>query len=164
MGGGLFSIFHIKSASKAPKTGDFAYFTSQWGGLEPPCPHLATLLAISINYCIISRIVLPYKSIHNTRDIFCDEMVLIFFMNTIEKPHVKRVTDEHFYMLIIFVMQDFVMQDAIAINDDEMVLKIFINTTAKLHVKRLTVELLHQTARFLKKNVDLTMDPTITCT
>ena len=27
--GGLFSIFHQKSASKAPKTCDFAYFTSQ---------------------------------------------------------------------------------------------------------------------------------------
>ena len=36
--GGLFSIFHKKSASKAPKTCDFAYFTSQWGGLEPPPP------------------------------------------------------------------------------------------------------------------------------
>ena len=38
MGGGLFSTFHKKSASKAPKTCDFAYFTSQWGGLEPPPP------------------------------------------------------------------------------------------------------------------------------
>ena len=39
MGGGLFSIFHKKSASKASKTCDFAYFTSQWGGgLEPPRP------------------------------------------------------------------------------------------------------------------------------
>ena len=28
--GGLFSIFHHKLASKAPKTCDFAYFTSQW--------------------------------------------------------------------------------------------------------------------------------------
>ena len=36
--GGLFSIFHKKSASKALKTCDFAYFTSQWGGLEPPRP------------------------------------------------------------------------------------------------------------------------------
>ena len=35
-GGGLFSIFHRKSASKAQKSCDFAYFTSQWGGLEPP--------------------------------------------------------------------------------------------------------------------------------
>ena len=43
--GGLFSIFHIKLASKAPKTCDFAYFTSQWGGgLEPlpPFPGYAT--------------------------------------------------------------------------------------------------------------------------
>ena len=39
MGGGLFSIFHKQSASKAQKTCDFAYFTSQWGGgLEPPRP------------------------------------------------------------------------------------------------------------------------------
>ena len=42
-GGGLFSIFHKKSASKAPKTCDCAYFTSQWGGSSPPAP-LATLL------------------------------------------------------------------------------------------------------------------------
>ena len=41
-GGGLFSIFHKKSASKAPKTCNFAYFTSQWG----PAP-LATLLIVS---------------------------------------------------------------------------------------------------------------------
>ena len=34
--GGLFSIFHRKSASKAQNTCVFAYFTSQWGGLEPP--------------------------------------------------------------------------------------------------------------------------------
>ena len=36
--GGLFSIFHQKSASKAPKTCDFAHFTSQWGGCSPPAP------------------------------------------------------------------------------------------------------------------------------
>ena len=54
-GGGLFSIFHKKSASKAPKTCDFAHFTSQWGGLEPPRPPppppppppLATLLILA---------------------------------------------------------------------------------------------------------------------
>ena len=33
---GLFLIFHQKSASKAPKTWYFAYFTSQWGGSSPP--------------------------------------------------------------------------------------------------------------------------------
>ena len=38
--GGLFSIFHQKSASKAPKTFDFAYFTGKWGRLEPPPPRL----------------------------------------------------------------------------------------------------------------------------
>ena len=41
---------------------------------------------------LVSRIVLPYKSIHNNCDIFYDEMVLIFFMNTIAKPHVKRLS------------------------------------------------------------------------
>ena len=43
-GRGLFSIFHKKSPSSAPKTCDFAYFTSQWGGSSPPAPPLATLL------------------------------------------------------------------------------------------------------------------------
>ena len=43
--GGLFSIFHKKSASKAPKTCDFAYFTSQWGGSCPP-PGYATALKL----------------------------------------------------------------------------------------------------------------------
>ena len=37
-GGGLFLIFHEKSASKSPKTCDFAYFTSQWGSSSPPAP------------------------------------------------------------------------------------------------------------------------------
>ena len=37
--GGLFSIFHRKSASKAQKACDFAYFTNQWGGARaPPAP------------------------------------------------------------------------------------------------------------------------------
>ena len=43
--GGAFSIFHQKSASKATKTCNFAYFTSQWGGgARAPPPPLATLL------------------------------------------------------------------------------------------------------------------------
>ena len=49
--GELFSIFHQKSASKAPKTCDFAYFTSQWRRLElprPPPPPLATLLLVTV--------------------------------------------------------------------------------------------------------------------
>ena len=37
-GRGLFSFFEQKSASKALKTCDFAYFSGQWGGLEPPPP------------------------------------------------------------------------------------------------------------------------------
>ena len=40
---------------------------------------------------VVSQRLLPYKSFHNNRDIFYDEMTLIFFMNTIAKPHVKRL-------------------------------------------------------------------------
>ena len=39
---GLFSFYYQKSASKAPKTCDFAYFTGQWERLEPPPPGYAT--------------------------------------------------------------------------------------------------------------------------
>ena len=44
-GGELFSFFQQKSASKAPKMCDFAYFTGQWGGARAP---LATLLNASL--------------------------------------------------------------------------------------------------------------------
>ena len=37
-GGGYFPFFTEKPASKAQKTCDFAYFTSQWGGSSPPRP------------------------------------------------------------------------------------------------------------------------------
>ena len=40
---------------------------------------------------LVSRILLPFKSSHNNHDIFYDEMVLIFFMNTIAKLHVKKL-------------------------------------------------------------------------
>ena len=46
--GGLFSIFHKKSASKALKTCDFAYFTSQWGGSSPP-PWLRYWIGYKLN-------------------------------------------------------------------------------------------------------------------
>ena len=42
---------------------------------------------------LVSRVLLPYESIHNNRDIFYDEMLSIFFMNSIAKPHVKRLSD-----------------------------------------------------------------------
>ena len=64
--GGLFSIFHKKSASKAPKTCDFAYFTSQRGGLEPP---LATLLCTAhynnatVNFLLTPDITICYQII-----------------------------------------------------------------------------------------------------
>ena len=61
LGGGLFSIFHQKLASKAPKTSDFAYFTSQWGRLEPP--PLATLLYISLHHF---RPFIVSESVRNT--------------------------------------------------------------------------------------------------
>ena len=41
LGRGLFSFFQQKSASEAPKTCGFAYFTGQWGGSSPP-PGYAT--------------------------------------------------------------------------------------------------------------------------
>ena len=40
--GGLFSIFHQKSASKAPKMCDFAYFTIMYAARAPPPPGYAT--------------------------------------------------------------------------------------------------------------------------
>ena len=46
----------------------------------------------AVSQKLASRVVLPYKSIHNNRDIFCGKMVLIFFMNTIAKPHVIRLS------------------------------------------------------------------------
>ena len=74
--GGLFSIFHLKSASKAQKTCDFAYFTSQLGGLGPPRPSpgyatgcnpppspLATLLVTAGTF-LEHRPVLTYKKMH----------------------------------------------------------------------------------------------------
>ena len=53
-----------------------------------------------------SRILLPYKSFHNTRDIFYDEMVLIFLMNTIVKRHLRLlnvITVIYFYDVTIYV-------------------------------------------------------------
>ena len=49
-GGGIFSIFHKKSTSKAPKTCNFAYFTSQWGGSSPrpPPPWLRYCQSLSL--------------------------------------------------------------------------------------------------------------------
>ena len=42
--------------------------------------------------CMMNSITgITYKSIHDNRDIFCDKMVLIFFMNNLAKPHVKKV-------------------------------------------------------------------------
>ena len=48
---------------------------------------------------IVLQIVLPYKSILNNHDIFYDEMVLIFFMNTIAKSHVKRLIVKTYVIL-----------------------------------------------------------------
>ena len=51
---------------------------------------LSQILAIASQKLVL-QIVLTYKSIQNNRDVFYDEMVLLFFMNTIAKPHVKRL-------------------------------------------------------------------------
>ena len=47
---GLFSIFHKKSASKALKTCNFEYFSSQWGARAPPAspPGYATVYSYPI--------------------------------------------------------------------------------------------------------------------
>ena len=80
-GGGLFSIFHIKSTSKAQKTCNFAYFTSQWGGLGPPppspwlcyCPQPIQNALILEQLCIINLILNKdrlnkghYKTLHKS--------------------------------------------------------------------------------------------------
>ena len=55
------------------------------------------LMLDEVMFCINSPtygITVPYKSIHNNRDIFFDEMVLIFFMNTIAKPHCRKVVSQ----------------------------------------------------------------------
>ena len=69
--GGLFSFFHQKSASKAPKTCDFAYFTGQWGGSSPlPLPWLrywcqaCTLKSKSITYRVLQKNVITLICFH----------------------------------------------------------------------------------------------------
>ena len=50
---------------------------------------------IYIDYCITEACItnsITDKSLHNNRDIFYYEMALVFFMHTIAKPHVKRLT------------------------------------------------------------------------
>ena len=54
--GGLFSVFHKKSASKAQKTCYFAYSTSQWGGSSlPPPPGYATADNLLLLYCALTK-------------------------------------------------------------------------------------------------------------
>ena len=44
---------------------------------------------------LVSRKLLTYKSFHNNLDIAYNKIELIFFMNTIAKPHVKRLSVFH---------------------------------------------------------------------
>ena len=44
---------------------------------------------------LVSRKLLTYKSFHNNLDIAYNEIELIFFMNSIAKPHVKRLSVFH---------------------------------------------------------------------
>ena len=44
---------------------------------------------------LVSRKLLTYKSFYNNLDITYNEIELIFFMNTIAKPHVKRLSVFH---------------------------------------------------------------------
>ena len=61
-------------------------------GVDEKFQHYFVINIVITSQKLVSRIVLPYKSNHNNRDIFYDEMVLIFFMNTIAKLHVKRLS------------------------------------------------------------------------
>ena len=54
---------------------------------------ISSKMLVIASQMFVSLIVLPSKTIHNNRDIFYDEMVLIFFTNTIVKAHVKRLYD-----------------------------------------------------------------------
>ena len=47
---------------------------------------------------LVSRLLLPYQNLHSNHDIFYDEIVLIFFMDTIAKPHVKKLTVDAFLL------------------------------------------------------------------
>ena len=73
--GGLFSIFHKKSASKPPKTCDFAYFTSQWGGSSPP--PLATLLHMTLSL-INSYVESKFQLSRFNRLLIINRSILIF--------------------------------------------------------------------------------------
>ena len=67
-GGGLFSIFNYKSASKAPKTCDFAYFTSQWGGARaPPAP---------LGYATECKLFGVFRKVRHSRKIFSSKLKL----------------------------------------------------------------------------------------
>ena len=61
--GGLFSIFHIKSASKAQKACDFAHFTSQWGGSSPP-PGYATDYNDNVKLSLIIIQITPSRTLN----------------------------------------------------------------------------------------------------
>ena len=59
--------FSQKSASKPPKTCDFAYFTSQWRGLEPPRlpPWLryCVLRFFTLAWSLVSGLVFAYSNL-----------------------------------------------------------------------------------------------------
>ena len=113
--GGLFSIFHKKSASKPPNRCDFAYFTCQWGISSPPPPPLATLL--------VAKMVESYLRDPPNKDILaalsvCKNLKNLFIkLNTplpssaaverlfslgkdILRPKRASLSDEHFEMMV----------------------------------------------------------------
>ena len=54
---------------------------------------ISSKILVIVSQKLVSQLVLPYKNIPNKRDIFYNEMVLSFFMNTFAKPHVERFID-----------------------------------------------------------------------
>ena len=53
---------------------------------------LGSWLMAIVSQKLLSRQLFAYKSFRNNRGILYGEIVLILFMNTIAKPHIKRLT------------------------------------------------------------------------
>ena len=65
--------------------------------------HFVLSILATTSQNLVSRILLPYKSLHNNRGIFCDEMELIFYMSIIAKARVKKLTDMMIHVVFTIV-------------------------------------------------------------
>ena len=103
--GGLFSIFHKKSASKPPKWCDFAYFTIQWGTRAPP---LAALLFTATLFTAGLRLVTyNNKFEHCSRIISAREKAKNLCCLQVKTPHAHRTWLRlHTDLLLLNVKQE----------------------------------------------------------